>query len=304
MHNGACHSPRRLPQVTLRSLPAGFGDIFPPSATATADALESRVREQARQYSAELRERVASELPQLPFPTLAAAQVRAPQRCTAPRLWGGGLPAASKRAWAAAAAAQFVSHPHLFGHLGGAGAQLLGISDLCAGHRGHFRPQGILGSKQNARLTRRPLLCAPQAALDARNARYLRSNPLSGAQGPSTPLPGGAAAAGGAAGAEAAAAAAAAGQAAGGGGPGGGGDAAQQLANSFEQAEKVAEQVRRGRRRRWFVLGRTLSALVEASWDVFGRRCCPRDLARSLKLLSLTASLLRRASSRCRVRRT
>jgi len=80
----------------LRLLRPGFGTIFEPGASAMADAAgvvnmpstggrtpqecEEVVREQARQYVQTLRERVAVELPQLPYPTeaatLAAIEVR------------------------------------------------------------------------------------------------------------------------------------------------------------------------------------------------------------------------------------
>lgn len=53
------------PQSSLRSLPAGFGSaIFAPGSGASS---EERVRALARGYAAELRERLAAELPRLPI---------------------------------------------------------------------------------------------------------------------------------------------------------------------------------------------------------------------------------------------
>ncbi len=51
-------------QNSLRSLPRGFGGVFPAGKEAESDA---RLREVAKDFQAQLKARVAQELPLLPF---------------------------------------------------------------------------------------------------------------------------------------------------------------------------------------------------------------------------------------------
>ena len=48
----------------MRAMPAGFGRVFDKS---NAEAAEEKLRELAAQYSQQLKDRAAAELPLLPF---------------------------------------------------------------------------------------------------------------------------------------------------------------------------------------------------------------------------------------------
>jgi hypothetical protein len=76
--NNAHFAATAVVQSGLRTVPPGFGDIFDLPENQSPEQAEQFVKEQARRYAAELRERVAQELPNLHwFPRSVVAASRA-----------------------------------------------------------------------------------------------------------------------------------------------------------------------------------------------------------------------------------